>query len=162
MVAILNTAEHYIFILRFLLSSSFFFPRLIWAVGDWTSAILPHMAWPWCEFRMQIWKVLHAARWKCRTQKSPKSRHLRTIVQLCRAISLQLRHVSTIGKKIVKQQYLLQMSPQYGERRPAAEIGPVVWVVWCTPANFNGFRVLAALGLLHGSQLVSVSQTLRR
>jgi len=39
----------------------------------------------------------------------------------------------------------------------AAEIGPVV----CgTPANFNGFRVLAAL--LHGSQVVGVSQTLRR
>ena len=32
---------------------------------------------------------------KCRTQ----NRHLRSIVQLCRAISLQLRHVSTIGKK---------------------------------------------------------------
>jgi len=31
--------------------------------------------------------------------------------------------------------------------------------VWGTPANFNGFRVLAAL--LHGSQVVSVSQTLR-
>jgi len=41
----------------------------------------------------------------------------------------------------------------------AAEIDPVVWG---TPANFNsfGFRVLAAL--LHGSQVVSVSQTLRR
>jgi len=39
----------------------------------------------------------------------------------------------------------------------AAEIGPVVWG---TPANFNGFRVLAAL--LHGIQVVSVSQTLRR
>ena len=29
----------------------------------------------------------------------PKSRHLGTIAQLCRAISSQLRHVSTIGKK---------------------------------------------------------------
>jgi len=38
----------------------------------------------------------------------------------------------------------------------AAEIG---LPVWGTPANFNGFRVLAAL--LHGSQVVSVSQTLR-
>jgi len=36
----------------------------------------------------------------------------------------------------------------------AAEIDPVVWG---TPANFNGFRVLAAL--LHGSQVVNVSQT---
>ena len=32
-------------------------------------------------------------------KKSPKNRHLRTIVQLCRAISSQLKHVSTIGKK---------------------------------------------------------------
>ena len=57
-----------------------------------------------------------------------------------------------------KQQYLLQTYPQYGELGlPAAEIDPVV----CgTPANFNGLRVLAAL--LHGSQVVSVSQTLRR
>ena len=32
-------------------------------------------------------------------KKSPKIRHLGTITQLCWAISLQLRHVSTIGKK---------------------------------------------------------------
>jgi len=38
-----------------------------------------------------------------------------------------------------------------------AEIGPVVWG---TPANFNRFRILATL--LHSSQVVSVSQTLRR
>jgi len=39
----------------------------------------------------------------------------------------------------------------------AAEIG---LPVWGTPANFNGFRVLAAL--LHGTPAVGVSQTLRR
>jgi len=39
----------------------------------------------------------------------------------------------------------------------AAEIDAVVWG---TPANVNGFRVLAAL--LHGSQVVGISQTLRR
>jgi len=38
-----------------------------------------------------------------------------------------------------------------------ADIGPVVWGI---PANFNGFRVLAAL--LHGTPAVDVSQTLRR
>jgi len=38
----------------------------------------------------------------------------------------------------------------------AAEISPVVLG---TPANFNGFRVLAAL--LHGTVVVGVSQTLR-
>jgi len=57
-------------------------------------------------------------------------------------------------KKVVKQQYLLQLSQNmvnFGLL--AAEIGPVVWD---TPANFNGFRVSAAL--LHGSQVVGVSQ----
>jgi len=39
----------------------------------------------------------------------------------------------------------------------AAETGAVVWG---TRANFNGFRILAAL--LHGSQVVGVSQTLQR
>jgi len=39
----------------------------------------------------------------------------------------------------------------------AAEIGSGVWG---TLANFNGFRVLAAL--LHGTLVVGVSQTLRR
>jgi len=38
----------------------------------------------------------------------------------------------------------------------AAEIDPVVWG---TPENFNGFRVLAAL--LHGTLVVAISQTLQ-
>jgi len=40
-----NRADHYTFIL-FLSSSSFLFPRLISAVGDWMSTILPHIVWP--------------------------------------------------------------------------------------------------------------------
>jgi len=39
----------------------------------------------------------------------------------------------------------------------AAEI---CWRVWGTSANFNGFRVLAAL--LHGTLVVGISQTLQR
>ena len=39
----------------------------------------------------------------------------------------------------------------------ATEIDPVVWG---TPANFNGFRILAAL--LHGTLVVGIGQTLRR
>jgi len=45
MVALWNRADHYIFALLFLLLSSFF-PRLISAVADWMSAILPHTVWP--------------------------------------------------------------------------------------------------------------------
>jgi len=47
------------------------------------------------------------------------------------------------------------MSTQYGELRPLA--AEIVSLVWGTPGNFNGFRVLAAL--LHGTLVVDVSQT---
>ena len=68
---------------------------------------------------MQIWNVLHSARWKYRTQKISKNRHLGTIAQLCRAVSSQLRHVSTIGKSLLNSLLnLLHMSSQYGELRP--------------------------------------------
>jgi len=77
----------------------FFIPRLISAAADWMSTILLHMVWPYCEFRMLVWNVLHAARWKCRTpKKRQKIRHLGTITQLCPAISSQLRRLSRIEK----------------------------------------------------------------
>jgi len=59
---------------------------------------------------------------------------------------------------LVKQQYLPHMTLQYGELRPTS--GWDLSLVWGTPANFNGFRVMAAL--LHGTPAVGVSQTLRR
>ena len=103
-----------------------------------------------CKFRMQVWSVVCAAGWKYRTQKNSKNRHLGTIAQLCRAISSQLRHLATIGKKLVKQQYLPTCPHNMANFGPlAAEIGSLVWG---TPTNFNGFRVLAAL--LHGTPAV--------
>jgi len=67
--------------------------------------------------------------------------HLSTIAQRCWAVSSQLRHVSKIGKKLVKQQYLIQTSSQYGEPL-MAEIGLPVWAI---PAKFNRFCGLASL-----------------
>jgi len=62
---------------------------------------------------MQVWNVLCAARWKCRTQKKlPKICHLCTIAQLCRA------HID--NRKKVKQQYISHMSLQYGELQPTS------------------------------------------
>jgi len=75
-----------------------------------------------------------------------KNRHLGTIAQICRAISSQLRHILTI-EKIVKQQYFIHMPPQYGELRSTN--GGDLFASLGYPANFNGFRVLAAL--LHGT-----------
>jgi len=60
-------------------------------------------------------------------------------------------------KILVKQQYLLHMSPQYGELGPL--MAEIDWRVWGTPSYFNGYRFLAAL--LHGTLVVGVSQTLR-
>ena len=54
-------------------------------------------------------------------------------------------------KKLVKQQYLPYVSPQYGELRPTSG--------WGTPGNFSGFRVLAAL--LHGTVVVASAKLWR-
>jgi len=87
-----------------------------------------------------------------------KNQHLRTIGQLCWAISSQLRHVSTIRKNLLNS----NISPACPLNR--VNFGPlaaeIVSLVWRTPTNFNGFRVLAAL--LHGTLVVGISQTLRR
>jgi len=75
-------------------------------------------------------------------KKSPKIRHLGTITQICGAVSLQLRHVSTTGKKLLSINTSSTCPYNMVNFGPlAAEIGPVVWG---TQTNFNGFRVLAA------------------
>jgi len=61
-------------------------------------------------------------------------------------------------KKLVKQQYL-PICP-YNIVNIGLLAAELVSLVWGTPANFNGFRVLAAL--LHGTLVLGVSETLRR
>jgi len=91
-------------------------------------------------------------------KKVAKNRHLGTIAQFCQAISSQLRHASTIGKTPLSSNMSSRFPHNMVNFGPlAAEIG---LPVWGTPSNFNGFRVLATL--LHESQVVGVSQTLRR
>jgi len=81
----------------------------------------------------------------------PKIRQLRTIAQLYRAVSSQVRHVRTIGKKLLKQQYLPHRATcTYNMMNFGPLAAEICLPVWGTPANFNGFRVLAAL--LHGTQ----------
>jgi len=112
MVALWNRTDHYIFILWFSFYLSIFFssPNLTCiAAAHWMSTKSPYSQ-TWCG---------PSANLECRSEtccarlaenagpkKSPKFGHLCAIAQLCRAISSQLRHVSTIGK-LVKQQYLL-------------------------------------------------------
>jgi len=44
--------------------------------------------------------MLHAVAENTGRKNDAKNRHLRTIAQLCRAVSLQVSHVSTIGKQL--------------------------------------------------------------
>jgi len=90
MVALWNRADHYIFILSFvLLLSSFFFPRLISAVADWMSAILPHMVGLSANlvYRSETYCTRLAE--NTGRKKVAKNRHLGTIAQFCRAIYLR-------------------------------------------------------------------------
>jgi len=59
-------------------------------------------------------------------------------------------------KKRVKQQYLLRISAQYGGLSLLA--AEIVLLVWGTPANFNGFHVLALL--LQRRRSMEANQTL--
>jgi len=138
---------------------SIFFHRLISAVTDWISAILPQMVRPWCEFKTQVWNVLHGARWKYRTQKWPKtspSGHHRTT--LSGYIFATKACIDNLKKNLLSSNISSTCTHNMVNCGPlAAETGAVVWG---TPANFNGFRVLAAL--LHGNPVVGLSQTLQR
>jgi len=123
MATLHSRCGHYIFLLWFLSSffrSSFFIPC---PYQRSQIGCLPYF-YTWCglsanlECRCEICCMQLAG--NAELKKSPKTRHLGTIAQLCPAISLQLRCISTIGKKLVKEQYLLHMSLQHGELQPTS------------------------------------------
>ena len=82
-------------------------------------------------------------------KKSPKIHHLGTIAQLCRAISSQLRHVSTIGKKLVKQQYLATCPYNMVNFGPLAT--EIRWRVWGNPRKFQRDSRLGSVTARHSS-----------
>ena len=100
--------------------------------------------------------MLRAARWKYRTQKSRQkspSRHHRTtlsdhIFATKPCIDNRKKNLLSSNISSTYPHNMMNFDPL------AAEI---VSGVWGTPANFNGFRVLAAL--LHDSLVVGVRQT---
>ena len=153
MVALRNRADNYIFILWFL-SILFFSSRP-------NTGCLPYFH-KWCDLSANL---------DCRSEtcctrlaenagpkKSPKiaiwapSHNFVGLYYI-----FATRHVSTIGKNLLSSNMSSRCPHNMGIGPLTAEI---CWRVWGTAANFNEFRVLAAL--LHGSQVVRVSQTLRR
>jgi len=97
MGALWYRAGHYIFALVWFLLS-FLFPCLISAVVEWMSIYL----YTRCGLsaNLECRSEMYCMRLAGNTgrKNDAKSRHLRTIAQLCSAESWQLRHVSTIGK----------------------------------------------------------------
>jgi len=87
--------------------------------------------------------VLHTARWKCRTQKiaknSPSWHHHTTLSGYIFATKAPIDN----QKKVIKQQYLPTCPHNMVNFGPLA--AEIVSLVWGTPANFNGFRVVASL-----------------
>ena len=89
-----------------------------------------------------------------------QNRHFGIIAQLCRPVSLQLRHVSTIGKHLLNTDTSSTRPHNMVNFGLLTAESEICWRVWGTPAHFNRFHVLAAL--LHGTLVVGVSETLRR
>jgi len=108
---------------------------------------------------MQVWNVLHVARWKYRTQKwrkkSPSGQPSHNFV------GLYLHNWGIYRqseKKLVKQQYLLHMSAQHGELRPTSG-----WDRFGSLGHPSYFQRLPRLGSVTARHVVvGVSQTLRR
>jgi len=140
MAALRSRCGHYIFVLWFLLS---FYLSIIYLAYSQPSQIgyVPYFH-TWCG-PVQIWD----AGLKCVARGSLKMQDAKIAIcayhrtNLSGYIFATIRHVSIIGKKPVKQEYLLQMFPQYGELQPTE----ICLQVWGIPANFNGFRVLPSL-----------------
>ena len=98
---------------------------------------------------MQVWKVLHAARCKCRTQKSrqksPSGHHPTTLSGYIFTTKACIDN----RKKIVKQQYLLYMAPQYGELQPTS--GWDHFVSLGHPCKFQPVSRLGSVTARHSS-----------
>jgi len=123
MAALRSRCGHYIFALWFLLSlSSSFFLSSHNLSGRRVDVYHTATHGVGLNANLECSSVMCCTRLAGNTgcKNDAKNRHLGTIAQLCRAESLQLWHVSTIGKKHVKQQYVLHMSPQYGKFRPTS------------------------------------------
>jgi len=70
-----------------------------------------------------------------------QNRYLRTSHNLLG--SSQLGHISTIGKNLLNSN--ISPTSRYNTVNFGLLTAETCWRVWGTPANFNGFRILAAL-----------------
>ena len=144
MVALCNRADHYIFILFLLLSCCFSLPILnqLSQIG-----CLPYI---WCGLSANLGcrSVMCCMRLDENTghKKSLKICHLRTIAQICQAISSQLRCISTIGKNLLNSN-ISPTSSQYGELRPTSG-----WHQFWSLGHPSKFQWVSLLQRRHSSE----------
>jgi len=159
MVALWNTADHYIFMLWFL--STFFFFFLSSANLSGRTLDVPYFD-TWCgpsvdlECRSETYCARLAVNAGPKNRQNWQFGHHRT--NLSGYIFATEAHVDNRKKN------LLSSNISFTCPHNIVNFGPLTakidWRVWGTPSYFNGYRVLASL--LHGTLLVGVSQTLRR
>jgi len=143
MATLCNRAGHYIFALWFTLSSiylSSYFPRLISAVADWMSTILPH---EFIACRSETWRTRLAENTgrKKIVKNSPSGHHRTTLSGYIFATKARIDNQSE--KNLLNSNISFTCPHNMVNFCPlTAEIGSVIWG---TPSNVNGFRVLAAL-----------------
>jgi len=101
---------------------------------------------------------MHAARWNYRMQKwckkSPPAHH-RTTLSCC--IFANNAHINNPKKNLLNSN-TSSICP-YNMVNFGPLTAEICWRVWGTPANFNGFHVLAAS--LRGTLVLEVSQALQ-
>jgi len=134
-------------VVSFFLSS--FFPHLISLAADWMSTILPHMVWPLCILECRSEMCCTRLNGNAGSKKSPSGHHRTTLSSYIFATKARIDNRKKMFPPTCPHN-MVNFGPL------AAEI---FWRVWGSPANFNGFRVLAAL--IHDSLVVGVIQTLR-
>ena len=103
MAALCNRTDHYIFALWFLSSSSFYLFSSPNLSGHRLDVYHRAYFYKWRDpsANLECRSEMYCTRLAANTgrKKVAKNRHLGTIAQICRAISSQRRHVSTIGKR---------------------------------------------------------------
>jgi len=146
MAALPSTCRHYIFALWFILYSVF--PRLISAVADRMFATCTHVETLLPRPNAGLKSDARGTRKNSGRKKSPSGRHRTTLPCYLFATKAYRQPEKSLLSSNISYTCPDNMV-NFGS--PAAEI---CWRVWGIRANFNGFRVLAAL--LHGTLVLDV------
>ena len=144
MAALHSRCGHYIFILWFLLS--FFLSCYLFSSPNLSRRRLDvYRTWSWTSTHGGLSANLECRSEMCCTRliantgrkKVAKNRHLGTIAQLCRAMSSQPRHISTIGKNLLSSNISSTCPHNMVNFGPLA--AEIVSLVWGTPATSTAF-----------------------